>query len=430
MKIQARLFFSLMLLTVTATTGPARADIDPDKVQKLLADHGAAEDHLGYSVSVDGNTALIGAYGDDTGAPDAGAAYVFVRFGSRWIRQAKILNPQPDEEDYFGFSVSVDGNTALIGAYGEDSGTTDAGAAYVFVRAADGTWTQQDKIYHPDPSANDHFGKSVSLSGSTALIGVPKDDDAGHTNQGSAYVFTRTGSEWTEQDELANPSPNDNERFGVTLSLSDNTALIGVPYRNCTAPSKNCGSAYVFTRTDSSWSMQELTASDTAHGDKFGSAVSVDGETILIGAPETDDDGANSGSVYVFTRSGSAWSEQDKFTAFDVDAGDRFGLSVAVDGDTAVIGTGSDTDAGSAYIFTRSGSAWNEQVKLPAHSPAAADYFGASVSVDGDTVLIGAYGDDDGAPDAGSAYIYGTGSSISINPGFLPAIYLLLLLNK
>ena len=278
------------------------------------------------------------------------------------------------------------------------------------------------KLTASDGATYDNFGYSVSLSsdGSTALIGARYDDDKG-TYSGSAYVFTRSGSTWTEQAKLVASDGAASDFFGYSVSLSSdgNTALIGAYYDD--DKGSNSGSAYIFTRSGSTWTEQaKLTASDGAASDWFGCSVSLssDGSTALVGATGDDDKGTYSGSAYVFTRSGSVWSQQAKLVASDGVASDFFGESVALssDGSTALVGADGDgdkgSDSGSAYVFTRSGSTWTEQAKLLASDGAAGDYFGYSVSLssDGSTALVGANGDDDKGSDSGSAYLFDVAS--------------------
>ena len=263
------------------------------------------------------------------------------------------------------------------------------------------------KLLAGDAAAADVFGYSVSLSGDTALIGAWGDDDAG-SSSGSAYIFTRSGSSWTQQAKLTASDAAAGDEFGYSVAISGDTALVGA-YRDDDAGNSS-GSAYIFTRSGSSWTQQaKLTASDAAADDWFGFSVSLSGDTALVGARFDDDDGSNSGSAYIFTRSGSSWTQQAKLTASDAAAGDEFGYSVAISGDTALVGAlwddAPDLDSGSAYIFTRSGSSWTQQAKLTASDATFIDRFGI-VSISGDTALVGAYFNDDAGSNSGSAYIF------------------------
>ncbi len=373
--------------------------------QKLLASDGVAGNNFGNAFSIDGDTALIGAQGWIIGN---GSAYVFTRTGTTWIEQQKLVASDGAEDDNFGIYVSLDGDTALIGAFQDDDNGVNSGSAYVFTRTGT-TWTQQQKLTAPDGTANDWFGLSISLDGDTALIGAQGDPTAGDT--GSAYVFTRTGTTWTLQQQLFASDAAAGDCFGFMVSLEGDTALIGADYDDDNG--NNSGSAYVFTRTGTTWAQQaKLTASDGAAGDDFsGGGVFLSGDTALIGAELDDDKGDDSGSAYVFTRSGTTWTQQAKLLASDGAAGDQFSCwAVCLDGDTALIGAWQDDDngvnSGSAYMFTRTGTTWTQQQKLLASDGAAVDMFGVGVALNGSTAFIGAWYDDDKGANSGSAYMF------------------------
>jgi len=384
------------------------------EVQKLVASDGDARDSFGFSVSVSGDTALIGASLDNDNGSDSGSAYVFTFDGTTWTEQAKLLASDGNINDKFGISVSLSGNTALIGAFLDSDVDNHIGSAYVFVRnSTTGIWMQQAKLLASDGAFFDEFGRSVSLSGDTALIGNLADP-----GPGAAYVFVRSGTTWTEQAKLVASGDPTGSVFGRSVSLSGDTALIGAFFDS--DKGSVAGAAYVFVRSGTTWTEQaKLLASDGAAGDHFGSSVSLSGDTALIGAELDDDNGDASGSAYVFTRSGTTWTEQDKLLASDGAADDQFG-SVSVSGDTALIGAIVDDDngddSGSAYVFTRDGTTWTEQAKVLASDGAAGDVFGVSVSVSGDTALIGASGDDVTFDDSGSAYVFSLLRGILVAP--------------
>jgi hypothetical protein len=315
-----------------------------------------------------------------------------------WTQQAKLPETAGAALDRFGFStaLSADGNVAIVGAVGVNTGK---GAAYIFTRSG-ATWTQRAELTDSNGVATDNFGYSVALSadGGTAIVGA----NGKNSGRGAAFVFTGSGSSWSQPAELtaSNGADHDNFGFSVALSAAGNTALVGAAGKN---------SAYVFTRSGSNWTQQgdALTPSDVASGDNFGFSVALgaDGDTALIGAF-----GKNSGQgkVYVFARSASTWALQGELTAGGA-AGDGFGVSVGLgaNGDTAIIGAyGRNSYRGAAYIFTRAGSSWTQQGgPLTAHNGVASDYFGNSVSLsaDGDIALIGA---DGRSSSLGAAYVF------------------------
>ena len=391
-----------------------RGQCAPEELARLLASDAAANDHFGRSVAVSGDTAVIGAYGDDDGGTDAGSAYVFVRLGGVWSQQARLTASDAAAGDNFGTSVAVSGDTAVIGAYADDDGGTNAGSVYVFVRSG-GVWTQQAKLTASDATQGDYLGISVGVSGDTAVIGSYGDDDRG-ANAGAAYVFVRSGGVWTRQAKLTASDAAAEDHFCWSVAFSGDTAVIGTPGDDG-GGGDSAGSAYVFVRLGGVWMEQsKLTASDAAAGDWFGTSVAVSGNTAVIGAYLDDHaGGTNTGSAYVFVRSGGVWTQQAKLIASDAADFDTFGDSVAVSGNTVVIGASGDSHAGgeyagAAYVFASSGGpgvpVWTQQAKLTASDAAANDYLGHSVAVSGNTAVIGAFYADGGATNAGSAYVF------------------------
>jgi hypothetical protein len=356
------------------------------EIQKLLASDGASNDFFGYSVSLSGDTALVGAMG---AANFKGQAYVFTRSGTTWSQQTKLSDADGAAYDYFGYSVSLSGDTALIGALGVNN---TKGVAYVFTRTGT-TWTQQAKLLAADGASGDNFGCSVFLSGDNALVGALGVNSA----RGAAYVFTRTGTTWTQQAKLTASDGQTPDNLGSSVSLSGDTALVGA-----SGQGSSKGAAYVFTRSGTTWTQQaKLLASDGQASDYFGCSVSLIGDTGFVGASGSN---GNKGSTYVFTRGGTTWTQQAKLVATDGASGDNFGCSVSLSGNSALIGAiGDDSAKGSAYVFNLTGTAWTQQAKLLASDGTSSEYFGNSVSLSGTTALIGAEGD---SSLKGAAYVF------------------------
>ncbi|CAL6421778.1 unnamed protein product [Bathycoccus prasinos] len=322
----------------------------------IYASDAVAGDSFGKGVSLYGDTALIGAWKDDDQGGGSGSVYVFTRSGGTWNEETKIYPLDPSASTYFGTSVSLYVDTALIGRSYDNAKGTRAGAVYVFTKVSSTSWTQETKLYASDAATYDHFGTSVSLHKDTALIGALSDDDKG-TNAGSVYVFSRTTTTWTHQTKLyaSNPSTSSWGNFGVSVSLHGDTAMVG-SYED--DAELNAGAVYVFARSFASdgvtvsWTEEtKLYASDGATGTEFGKAISLHGDTALITT--------RTGAVYIFTRSyGSdgintvSWNEETKI---DASANDDTGSSVSLYGDTALIGATSNddktTDAGKVYVF-------------------------------------------------------------------------------
>jgi hypothetical protein len=349
---------------------------------------------------------------------------------------AKVTAADGATEDGFGASVSVSGDTAVVGAYRADVGDNSSqGAAYVFYRNQGGpdAWGQVAKLTAADGAAGDWFGHSnaVWLSGDTAVVGAFFADIGGNLNQGAAYVFYRDRGgpdAWGQVAKLTAADGAPNEFFGFSVSVSGDTAIVGA-YRASVAQ----GAAYVFYRnqggTDAWGQVAKLTATDGAADDYFGWSVSVSGDTALVGA---EGDSFNQGAAYVFYRDqgdANAWGQVAKLTAADGAAEDEFGSSAAVSGDTAVVGAwladvGGNEDQGAAYVFHRDqggADAWGQAAKLTAADGAPGDVFG-QVSVSGDTAVVGAaWADVGGNEKQGAAYVFNSG--LAQHTVYLPFIH-------
>ena len=375
--------------------------------KQLLASDAESYDHFGDSIAVDGDTAVIGTSGDDDKGENSGAAYIFTRDSSGlWSEQQKLTAGDGEGGDGFGRSVAVSGNSVAIVAPGDNSGM---GTAYVFTRDETGNWSQQQKLIPSDSEGIDAFGFSVALDEDIVAIGAPGDYGTGPYDYyaGSVYVFTYDDGIWTEERKLTASDGGAYGQFGSSLSVADETIMIG----------SQAGVVYVFTRNESAWEEQILAAEDTSPGDFFGTSVAMDGNTAVIGAPYDLDNGFLAGSVYVFIRDDAGdWIEQQELYASDISdtsdlfdyGGDEFGWYVAVNGDTLVIGAIGDDDnndyKGSAYLFTHNDGVWTEQVKLIASDGNSTS---SRFAVTDSAVMFGIPGQDTAAGiDAGAVYVF------------------------
>lgn len=416
----------------------------------LKAPNVGASDLFGYSVAIEGNTVVVGAPFEDSGkntitnstaisedddlSLDVGAAYVFQRTGTAWEQQAyiKYANNGNGKNNYwFGNAVSISGNTIAVGSMGEKSnqttitnGTTasnnntiyGAGGVYVYQRTGT-TWDQQAFFKAPNVSSNDNYGEDVEIENDTMIVGSPFEDsnattitngtgapnDESGLDKGAAYVYQRVGTSWQQQACLKAPVNNiHRNRFGTSVALSGNTAVVGAPtIRNNSDP----GSVYVYTRTGSSWFYQTTLTIPTAPRDGIGQTVAINGDTISVGAKTT----TSANAVHVFTRSGTVWTQQSSLLQPNVNTGDRYGHALAMNSDRVLVGDYSDdcsqntitqgtlnsfdigsTNAGSAYIFRRDGTSFIMEAYLKAPNLSSSDFFGDSVAISGNTVAVGA----------------------------------------
>jgi len=361
------------------------------------ASDGAAGDQFGSSVAISDDYALVGSPGSIL-SPTRGSVYVFVHSGSTWTQQAKLTASDGAAYDEFGSSVSISGNLALIGAPADDNGVnTDQGSAYVFVRSGS-SWTQQAKLTASDGAASDIFGTDVAISGTYALVGAFGDDAGANANQGSAYVFGQAGLGWIQTAKITALDGLAGDNFGIRVALSGDYALIGASDDDV-GTNANQGSAYVFMRSGGSWIQQaKLTAADGSTSDRFGWSLAISGNYALVGAYQKRgvDGQPFQGAAYVFVRSGSSWTQQAKLAAHDKADNDVFGSSVAILGDYAVIGApnddiGDNRNQGSAYLYKRTGTSWLFLRKITDNAPTNTNN-GDSVGISDNSFIIGGPG--------------------------------------
>jgi hypothetical protein len=413
--------------------GPAEADRDtaalpvqgPSMPQvEISATDGGRGELFGQSVAMSGGTAVVGAsrHANGTGM---GVAYVFERSGAAWTQETVLTGSDSTADDYFGLSVAVSGETAIVGANEHQVGANRAqGAAYVFVRSG-ATWTQQTMLTANDGAAGDCFGYSVAVSGDTAVIGAT----GPHAMRGAAYVFERSGTTWTQKPVLTARDGAAGDYFGFSVAVNGGTALVGAN-RHKVGDNPAQGAAYVFEQSGPTWIEREtLTASDGKEFGLFGSSMALSGGTAVIGAfnqrvGSTD----GQGEAYVFVSNGTTWARQAPLMASDGRSSDSFGQSVATNGSTIVVGAfnrmvGENRGQGAAYVFAPAGASWVLQAMVTAadgHGDAplgvgldagwpVGDNLGWSAAMSGDTFLLGARfhtSHTSHAPGAGAAYLF------------------------
>ncbi len=408
------------------------ASLQPgDRVAKLTASDGAAANKFGYSVSSSGNIIVVGAYGAAVGGNNnQGAAYVFARdqgWPGRWHQVKKLTASDGAGGDYFGWSVSISGDTLVVGADFADSAT---GAAYVFARNHGGAdnWGQVKKLTASDGDWNDYFGFSVSISEDTAVVGAQGAEIGGNSRQGAVYVFARDqggADNWGQVKKLTAFDGAADNSFGGSVSISGDANTLVVGARGAAIGGNNSqGAAYVFERSqggaDNWGQVKKLTAPDGTVGDYFGTvSISGDAGVLIVGARYAKvGDNASQGAAYVFARNHGGpdnWGQVKKLAASDGASSDYFGATLSIAGDTLVVGAygtdiGFNYHQGAAYLFVRNqGGAdnWGEVEKLTASDGAKDDMFGYSVSLSGDAVVVGMpYDRIDANADQGSAYVY------------------------
>ena len=390
--------------------------------------------NFGHSVAISEDTLIAGHTSYEL---NNGGVHIFRRksTGGGWVVEANIPTPDIAIKDLFGWSVGIEGDTAIVGAaqdggQGKNQGAgIGQGPGFVHVYVNKGKdWPKQTTLKADDGVANDRFGTSVSISGETVIVGSPKSDlEAGGEDAGAVYVFVRNGERWKQQAKFTASDVADGDQFGFFVSLDGDMAIVGA-FSDDDAGSKS-GAAYIFVRNGETWTEEaKLTASDADKGDNFGISVDISAgvsTSAIVGAHQDDDAGSKSGSAYIFRRNtDSTWTEQAKLTASDADAGDRFGYAVAIDVNRAVVGAPwadqpKQDFSGAIYSFLRVGSDWVEQKKEEAEnvtrgevdSLTKGDNFGSAIDISkkGSLVAAGARWDNvEGSEDFGSVYIYDT----------------------
>lgn len=359
--------------------------------QQMLTGPPVAGGVIGDTVAMSGDTAVLG----NSLYPNC-PLYVFVRSGNAWTEQATLMPSDITMDDAVAVAhqVAIDGDTLAVGVAGKnENNLDDVGAVYVFTRTGT-TWSETAKVTAPVPVLGDHFGEAVAVDGDTLMVS---------SQMGGTRSFVRTGNQWNQEDVLPD--------YAYSIRVRGDTAVLGVPQA-----STNTGVAKVYTRSGGDWTLeQQLTASDGANQDFFGWSVDFDGTTILGGAFGQDDAGQSSGAAYLFVKSGGTWTEQAKIAANDGSTDDYFGVSVGLSGDVAVIGAHTDGDlgmySGSAYVFTRTAGVWSQAQKLLASNGSMGDQYGTGVALDDGWAIIGASGASGGLAYAVSIAWYDPGAS-------------------
>ena len=373
------------------------AQCSPEQTAKLLADDGAAGDVFGRYVAISGTTSIVGARNDDDNGENSGSAYLFDTTTGQQI--AKLLPEDGEAGEFFGGSVSIGATTAIVGAWRDDDNGDWSGSAYLF----DTTTGQQiAKLLPEDGEEGEYFGGSVSIGATTAIVGAWRDDDNGFLS-GSAYLFDATTGQ-----QIAKLLPNDgaaDDRFGASVAISGSTAIVGSTGDDDNG--EDSGSAYLFDTTTGQ-QIAKLLPNDGAWQDRFGICVEISGNMAIVGASRNDDNGENSGSAYLFDT--TTGQQIAKLLPNDGAADDRFGASVAISESTAIVGsTGDDDngeDSGSVYLFDLNNG--RQIGKLIANDGEKGDSFGTEVGISGTTVVVGA--PNDNGVDSGSAYLFDVSS--------------------
>lgn len=371
---------------------------DKSALTKVLAQNGNVTDFFGCSVAISGNRAIVGA----CGISPNGGAYIYRWDGKQWVEEQRLLPTDGGRAScYFGNSVSISGNRAVVGAYYDNDKGNYSGSVYVY------TWNGErwegEKLLAPDGMENAHFGASVAISGDRFVVGANRDgfDLATISFYGAAYVFTQRGAGWSSQ-KLTPGRRISGSDFGTSVAISGDRIIVGAQDESSN------GAAYIFSFDGNRWIEEKVVASDGANGDCFGRDVAISGDVAVVGAHKHDEKGSNAGAVYLYTRSGTGWKEE-KIVPASLKAGDQFGEHLSISGTTLLVGA-EDTDSnvegsGAAYRFSGKSGAWKLEAIITAPKKEAFTLFGHDVSIDDkENIIIGAIHDNDKGQRAGAVY--------------------------
>jgi hypothetical protein len=385
--------------------------------QKLVPEDIDPGDFFGRYVAIQGNDILVGAHQDDQNGYASGSLYAFSRAsaGSDFIEMQKILPDDGGVEEFFGYSIDIDGEWASVGSHHDSDFGGSSGGAFALEKTA-GQWIIRQKLLPGDPKAGDEFGKATGISSGTIAAGAWLDDDGG-TNAGSVYLFRQENDQWVQYQEIRPLDATAYDQFGNFLSIDGRHLAVGVPEKQTVGNKSGC--AYVFEKTvTDEWIQQaKIAPGDLAPGDEFGQAIHLTGDRLVVGAYKQDSPAENGGAVYVYQNNGTGWTPVQKIVPADNEPGDHFGNDVAQDENLLAVGAYFDNDngskSGSVYIYQWQNGQYEFLAKIITSDGGFGDAFGSSVALDAPLLLSGAYADSDKGFFSGSAYVFDLSTAVS-----------------
>ena len=372
------------------------------ELMKLSAPDPNENDYFGLSVAIAGEFAVVGMMNDDDNGANAGAAMVYRLDGVDWILDQQLRPIDVTGGEQFGHAVAISGNAIVVGALNDDVNGVSSGSAYVY-RYSDASWHQEQKLTPDDGEAYHYFGKTVAIAGDCIVVGAYGDDQNGN-DAGAAYVFNFVDDHWTQVQKIVPGDGEAADNFGYALDLADDTLVVGA-YRD-SDNGTYAGSVYIFRYEATSWTQQQkLLPEDAAAGDRFGYAVSVLAGRIAIGATHVDDNGTDSGAAYVFDYVDPEWIQSQKLLASDGVGGDHLAEAVALTADMILVGAPyDDNETGSVYTFGYQEPSWIQQEKITASDSVTNERFGVSIATDNNRAMVGAY--KAAVDDVGAVYVF------------------------
>jgi hypothetical protein len=374
---------TLLCILIAAVTSLAAMTLDNGSItftQQERLSNEVPDNFYSRTLDINGDIAVVGSNS---------GFYVYSRSGDDWTSEG-LLIPSDGLSALSSYAVAVRGDTIVIGGSWANIGQNiHQGAAYIFRREGN-TWTEQQRLTAPDGAADDQFGGSVAINGDTIVVGAHGDDIGANAEQGSAYVFVYQTGMWIQQSKLLADDGAASYAFGTNAAIDGDTAAIGT-FRPTGVPK-----VYVFVRSGSTWSQEvSLSQCEAATFCRYGATVDIHADTLVVGNPSLAVNGASSaGVLYVYTRSGTGWTQQQRLTAGVVLANDTFGASSSIENDLLIVGAGGNFDhPGSAYIFARNGTTWTEQQRIQINSSPPINLYGGTDALSFDSVHISAIRD-------------------------------------
>ncbi|MDF4222185.1 DUF5011 domain-containing protein [Maribacter sp. M208] len=378
-------------------------------IQRVMANDYLSGSWFGNSVAISNDFAIIGANGHDDFGIKSGAAYLYEKdTNGNWLEAQKLTASDSNTNDYFGSAVAISGNTAVVGAIGNDDNGDNSGSVYVYDRNANGTWLQTQKLLVDNGTSNSNFGTSVAISPNYIVVGTHH-TDANLTDK--AYIFEKdVNDNWVQLQVLTASDAVLGDDFGVSVSISNDKIVIGAARNGSNG--NDSGAAYIFEKSSDGLftETQKIVAGNASFGHRFGSSVAISANTVIVGSPGSNDDGNGSGSAYIFEKGTDGnWVEQEKLTASNAASNNWFGQSVSISNNRVVVGSDENgVGRGSAYLFEKdTNGTWSELQILDSRPNAGYDSFGGSVSISGDVAVVGARNDDEYGAHTGAAYFFG-----------------------
>lgn len=391
------------------------------ELQKLIPSDGKSKDAFGTSVALShlGDYLAVGTRLGDGKSKDTGSVYVYLRTGNTWALQAELSASDGQTNDSFGAAIAFNLNATYlaIGAYQDDDLGVDAGSVYVFTRAGT-TWTQQAKLKAADGTAQDYFGNALALSNDASVLAIGAyGDNLRGADEGAVYLYTRVNASWTFQEKVSASDAFTQDYFGGDIALSGDGKTLVVGSTGSQSGGRFRGAAYVFTESMGLWTQTQKLVSPTATDyDSMGQHVAItrDGSRLAVSGYDTTGSGYTKGQVNVYRYVDDRYVFETRLLAADAAAKDYFGssLGLSYDGKTIVVGAYYDddkgTNSGSVYLFTRLNTTWSQVAKLKASDGQANDWFGysAALASSGSVLAVGAYGEDAKASECGAVYVY------------------------